>query len=460
MKSAVLASMAFVGVMAHVSKGGMPVRMPPGEIDIDKLCPPRQETAAAYVAGTYPAAVRSYRETALAAYRYMVGLPAMTALVETGKPNQKYQHNAYVSKTHAAHVQAMLCWAQAEPTQREKAMRFAKASAEYLLNQLEPKDAPLAWWPPTYGRKPLEFDPKTDGSCKKMAMVGNEPEGAVKYRGEVMLLYPANVGTAFLDYYRLTKDARFLEAAAGIAKTYLKTRRTDGSWPLKMRLATGEVIGENTLVPTRPLKLFENLFDATRDQTWRVAADACFAWLEEHPLTDWNWDGQFEDIKPEKPYQNPTKHNAIEAMLYMLKRYPNDKNRLVTCRRILEFCEKRFVVWKAPPNHPNWPAPSVLEQYSCFTPIDASVSKMIRGYLAMYRAEGCREDYEKAKVLGNMLTRIQKPSGRIPTFWEGVNTGDSGLSDERYDWLNCMASSAKALLELAEIERWKEESSL
>ena len=418
-------------------------------LDIDKLCPPKPETAAKFDPAACPPPAKPYREAARAVYRYMTSLPAMTTLVETGKPNQKYQHNAYVAKTHAAHIWAMLDWAKAEPDCREKAMRFAKASAEYLLGELEPADAVFPGWPPTYGRKPLEFDPKTDGPYKKFAMIGNEPEGAVKYRGEVMLIYPAEVGIAFVDYYDETKDARFLAAATRIGETFLKTRRPDGSWPLKMKLATGEVVGENILVPDTLLTFFERLHAATGDARWRTAEDAAFAWLEAHPLTDWNWDGQFEDIKPEKPYLNPTKHNAIATMMYILRRFPGDKARLALCRRILEFCEKRFVVWKAPPNHPKWPAPSVLEQYSCFTPIDASAAKMISGYLAIYRAEGRAEDYEKARALGNMLTRVQKPSGRIPTFWEGLNDGDSGLSDERYDWLNCMTASARALTALA-----------
>ena len=424
------------------------------EVDIDTLCPPRPETAAKYEPGTYPAAARPYREAAMAVYRYITVLPAMTALVETGKPWRLYQHNAYVAKTHAAHIVGMIRWAKADPSAKETAMKFAKASAEFLLSELEPAYAPLAYWPPTYGRQPLEYDPETDGPYEKPSMLGNEPIGAPRYRGEEMLIYPADVGTAFLAYYAETKDARFLEAAKGIAETYLKTRRADKSWPLKMKLATGEPIGENTLVPDRTIVFFEALFDATRDPRWRQAADDCFAWLEAHPLANWNWDGQFEDIRPCQPYKNPTKHNAIEAMMYLLRRFPGDKARLATCRKILEFCEKRFVVWKAPPNHPHWPAPSVLEQYSCFTPIDASAAKMIRGYVAMYKAEGRAEDLEKARAIANTITRLQRPSGRIPTFWEGVNTGDSGVSDERYDWLNCMEGSAAALLELAEAEKW------
>ena len=133
------------------------------EAEVDRLCPPRPETAAEFKAGTYPPAARPYREAALKAFAYMASLPAMRTLVETGEPEQTYQHNAYVSKTHAAHINLMLEWAKREPARRNEALRFAKASAEYLLTQLEPTDAPLAWWPPTYGRKPLRCDAAASG---------------------------------------------------------------------------------------------------------------------------------------------------------------------------------------------------------------------------------------------------------------------------------------------------------
>lgn len=419
-------------------------------VDIDKLCPPRPETAAKFVKGNYPRAVRPYRESALSAYCYMMSLPAMTMLVETGKPYQKYQHNAYVSKTHAAHINMMLDLAKADPMQKERAMKFAKASAEYLLSELEPADAPLAFWPPTYGRKPLEYNPATDGPYNRPAMVGNEPEGAVKYRGEVMLLYPADVGLAFVAYYKDTKDKRFLDAAIGIANTYLKTRRSDGSWSLKMKLATGEEIGTNTLVPTRALYLFKTLADETGKKVWRKVEYQTFEWLENNPLKDWNWDGQFEDIKPEEPYKNPTKYNALDVMQYILVRFHGKNKWVKICRQLLDFCEKRFVVWETPDNHPDWPSPSVLEQYSCFTPIDSSSARMIEAYLAMYEMFGDSVCLDKAIALANTITRIQKESGRIPTFWDGVAT-DSNLSIEQYDWLNCMAASAKSLLLLSDV---------
>jgi len=415
-------------------------------VDIDTLCPPRPETAPVFKAGTYPEAARPYREAALLAFDYMMNIPDMSCLLETGKPYNLYQHNAYVSKTHAAHIEAMLFLAEEEPALADRAMALAGASAEYLLAELEPADAPLAYWPPTYIREPLAYNPETDGPDNRFAMIGNEPEAAVKYRGEVMLLYPANVGIAFAHYFDKTGDLRFLEAAVGIANTYLKLRREDGSWPLKLMLSTGEEVEGNTLVPNRILLLFRELAKSSGSKKWKRLESETFEWIAEHPLKDWNWDGQFEDIKPEEAYKNPTKHNAIDVMLYLMDRYPHNPKWMATCKDIMDFCEKRFVMWETPENHPNWPAPAVLEQYSCFTPIDASAAKMITAYLAMYKRFRNETDLLKAETLANTITRVQKESGRIPTFWEGTADNSGIVSDKRYDWLNCMESAAEALI--------------
>ena len=56
------------------------------EAEVDRLCPPRAETAAEFKAGTYPPAARPYREAALKAFAYMASLPAMRTLVEKGEP--------------------------------------------------------------------------------------------------------------------------------------------------------------------------------------------------------------------------------------------------------------------------------------------------------------------------------------------------------------------------------------
>ena len=422
---------------------------------------------AAFADVKLPPAARPYREAARMIYGYMTSLPAMRTLLETGKPDQTYQHNANVSTTHAAHIEAMLGWARLDPSEAEKALAFAKASADYLLGELEPADAPLAWWPPTYGRRPLECDASKDGGARRESMVGNEPAAAVRYRKEVMLVYPAMVGTAFLHYRRAIGDGgqKYLEAACGIAETYLRIRRADGSWPLKAVLATGEPVGRSTLVPTAPMTLFGELADATGDAKWRQAADECLDWLEKGPVRTMNWDGQFEDIEPKRPYMGLTKHNALDTMLWILKRYPGDEGKLSVARDLIRFSEDQFVFWEPPSgraekipapgtggrNEPpamgeygGWDYPSVFEQYSCYCAIDASAAKLIRAYVALWKATGNPTDLAKARALADAITRVQLPSGRVPTFWS-----HDWVATESYDWLNCMAASAAALVECA-----------
>ena len=72
----------------HISPPPVPVSAAEAlsEADVDALCPPRPETAAAFRAGAYPPAGRPYREAALRAFAYMASLPAMRTLVETGEP--------------------------------------------------------------------------------------------------------------------------------------------------------------------------------------------------------------------------------------------------------------------------------------------------------------------------------------------------------------------------------------
>ena len=86
--------------------------------------------------------------------------------------------------------------------------------------------------------------------------------------------------------------------------------------------------------------------------------------------------------------------------------------------------------------------PSVFEQYGCYTPVDASAAKLIRTYLALYRAEGNPLDLAKARALGDTATRCTSPDGLEATWWT-----EGQLRDDI--WPNCMFATAAALHELA-----------
>ena len=179
---------------------------------------------------------------------------------------------------------------------------------------------------------------------------------------------------------------------------------------------------------------------------------------------------QFEDIRPsESRYQNLTKHNACDTAIYMLKRFPGDKRRLAQAREIARYAEDQFVVWRQPCRadragykrvqtypYETWMTPVALEQYSCYAPIDGSVAKLIRTWLALWEAERNPLDLAKARTLGDATVNMQEPSGRVRTYWvpepgDGTPIGKVARQPEGGDWLGCLQADEWALGLLAGI---------
>ena len=225
-------------------------------------------------------------------------------------------------------IHMMLRVAEMFPDRKEQALRIARMSAEYLMCTRAPDSSPLAGFTATYASK---------------------GQKASDFAGQHMLIYPADAGMAFLALYVVTKDGELLAAARKIAQTYMRLQDKDGTWYLKMNEKDGSPVTRNRLVPTSVIDFLEELYAVTGDAEYRAAGDRAFAFIEHGPLTDWNWDGQFEDITPSThKYQNLTKHNACDTAIYLVKRFPGDRHRLAQARDILRYAEDQFVMWRAP----------------------------------------------------------------------------------------------------------------
>ncbi len=396
----------------------------------------------------YAPAKRSYRDACKLALDYLFRWPDLAYLEAHGEPDVSKETNftSYPSKMQSAVIHMMLQIAKYFPDRREQALRMARISANYLLSTRAPDSSPLAGFTATYASK---------------------GQRASDFGGQHMLIYPAHSGSAFLALHGVTKDSDLLDAARMIAQTYLRLQDKDGTWYLKMNEKDGSPVSGNRLVPTCVISFLEELYSATGDTQYRAAADRAFAFIDRGPLTDWNWEGQFEDINPAAHrYQNLTKHNACETAIYLVKRFPGDRRRIKQARDIMRYAEDQFVTWRAPcrgdgtgpwrPTYPfrSWRTPAVLEQYSCYSPIDASAAKLIRTYLALYEAEGKPLDLAKARALGDSTVNNQDASGRIRTYWIPEAGDDDPLAGairlpHGGDWYNCMAADVTALALLA-----------
>ena len=396
--------------------------------------------SAPYRPGGYPKAPRSYADAIRLGYTYLLDLPSSKRFVATGRPDMTYQHNCYPTKMHAATVLAMADCARRYPDLKTRALELARVAADYLLSVAQPTDAPLAFFTPTYDR-----------SGEKAAAAA-----AREYAGQCMTSYPAMAGSAFLVMRELTGDAKYLAGARGIAETYLRLQGGDGTWFLKLHEKDGKPVNPNRLLPISVMDFMDKMFAATGEEKYRACADRAFAFFEHGPLTDWDWEGQFEDVRPNPfKYVNQTKHPACSIAIRICRRWPHDAKRLAQARELLRFAEDQFVYWERPfkneridiIEYGGWDEwivePAVVEQYHYRMPVDASAAKLIRTYLALHKASGNPLDLAKARTLGDALVRVQTEKGRIPTLWSAH--GSASTND---DWINCMIASILALGEL------------
>ena len=392
--------------------------------------------------GHYPPKACPYSECAAKAYEYLFRIDFVRQLAE-GKVDPDYPLSCYPSKMLSAVINGMVNYAAVSPVNHDTAMRIALGAAEHLMNTAVPAGQPLEYLPLTYAGKVI------------MSAGGKET---------IMMLYPASVGRAMLNLHAATRDPKYLDYARKIGDQYLRLQQPNGTWHLILNISDGLPKEKNYCCPAQIMLFLEELSGAVNDGRYRDAAAAGVPYFL-NMIDSFNWEGQFEDVEAQQiPYQNLTKHNATDIYMYLGSVRPDDPEVRRGAREIQRFAEDQFIVWEQPgwTGSPElykartlesmhskewgwnrWHTPCVYEQFRCYLPVDSSSAKMIRYFLFLYDLEKNPLDLAKARALGDSITRIQCPDGRIPTW----------LNPDRptaNDWINCMFATANALKMLAE----------
>lgn len=100
-------------------------------------------------------------------------------------------------------------------------------------------------------------------------------------------------------------------------------------------------------------------------------------------------------------------------------------------------------------NVKEWITPCVLEQYYYYVPIDASATKLIRGYLMAYKKTGKKLYWAKTVELANTMTVAQlTETGQYPTYWWKSDLKNGG-------WINCAYADVKAMMEMDDFTKNK-----
>lgn len=364
---------------------------------------------------------------------------------EGGIPSDSFIMYRYPSKMvgSAASVLAIYSMQNPAPADVSDAIQASKRAADYLLSLSFSKGDKWEFHPRTY--HPTMYQ-------KQLAKHKMDPDQYMtSYGGEVIQYY--------LDVYQATKEKKYLDASINIGLTYLKNQQTNGTWPLMVYGTSGKLVTKNDLVPTIVITALQKLSNTTGDKRFEASARKALVWVEENPVKTWNWQGQYEDVRPLPPYQNLTEHEACDFAIYLLQNFANDKKSVEIAQDLIRFSEDQFVIWGTPPvdsptaQNPDgkqaksskWITPCVLEQYRCYAPVSASSAKMIRAFVALYKVTKEKLYLDKANALATSMVNLQqtpKAGGRYLT-WIQKSSGQK--------WLNCELTTIKAMSELVNV---------
>jgi len=397
---------------------------------------------AAVFNGPYHRPATDYRESALRGLRYLFRTGHFQRWKREGTPDPGYFLYCYPSKMVAAVIRGMLLYARLAPEDSEDALRIARGAARYLIGVSEPKGAPLEYFPPTYDARYLKLGGDERNTDARFAA-----QAVARYQGQIMLLYPATVASAYLDLYEKTHEEILFDAAVRIADTYAKIQSADGRWPLVVDSRTGRPVAKNSADPGNILALYRRLIYRYKLEGYRRNLRLAERTVT-RPFEEFNFEGQFEDVAPSKRYANLSHWPAIGAARYFFDRAKQDPANLARAEEYLRFAEDQFVVWERPIPRPRpgrtevsdgWITPCALEQYRCYRPVDASASGFVSIFYRAYRVTGKKLYLAKAISLANAITIAQDPAtGRYPTWWLPARIAEAG-------WINCAIADAAAL---------------
>ena len=376
---------------------------------------------------------KSYRQTALDAIRYVHNMPSTRHWQQAETPDMSYPFNAYVCKIIGATARIECLVAREIPELREEALQAALGAGGYLARCAQGPGTPLEGWPPTYGMPPAD-------EATHVARVSQE--NAAK----MMVLEASVAGEAFLDLFDATADSLWLARSLAVARTYARLQAEDGSWPVRVNLATGESISHFRLWPAHLLKYLRRLEMQYGIRDFAGVRDRAEAYVNTVALPRFDLSGMFEDSMWDdfQPYSNLTNFTASPYAAYLLTNPSPSRADVRNAMDLIRLSEDQFVHWDVFEGVNAIP-PYVCEQYFFEEPVDASIADVCDGYLSLYEYNGDKLALAKAEALLNALTRFQEPSGRILTLMKDYGGRAPGPEDF---WLNSTWWTATQLLRL------------
>ena len=252
------------------------------------------------------------------------------------------------------------------------------------------------------------------------------------------------LGHAYLQFYKVTLEAKYLRAAIRCADALAKHVRpgdeSHSPWPFRVDARTGARIREEYTANTiGPIRLFDELLRMKAGSTgeYRRARKLAWNWLMTYPVRNHVWAQYFEDVLIYPDYRtNLNQHSPLETARYLLQHPELDPAGRSRAKDILDWVTGFFaadsVTMGGLPEKGRQSGAEVLsEQVNDMDKMSSHTARYASVRALWYEVTGDQDSRERAFRSFNWATYSSRENGLVKTsldegtgYWFSDGYGD------------------------------------
>jgi hypothetical protein len=252
------------------------------------------------------------------------------------------------------------------------------------------------------------------------------------------------LGFAYLQFYEVTLEEKYLEAAVrcadALARNVQPGDESHSPWPFRVDAKTGKHVREAyTANMIGPIRLFDELLRLKKGDraAYKKARSLAWTWLMKYPVQNQVWTQYFEDVLIYDDYKtNRNQYAALETARYLLQHPEMDPEARAKAKRMLDWVTGFFAADSRTmgglrEKGNQWGAEVLSEQINDMDKMSSHTARYASVRALWYEVTGDEDSKQRAFRSFNWATYSSRESGLVKTsideatgYWFSDGYGD------------------------------------
>ena len=266
-----------------------------------------------------------------------------------------------------------------------------------------------------------------------------------------------SVGIAYIKFYKMTGEEKYLEAAHRIAKTIagkiIAGNVANSPLPFRVNLKDGKLIAPYTSHMITPVIFFDEMtkLDESNGGVYQDCRDRLWKWIQTYPLKNYEWVGFYEDspvycTKNGKKETNKNQQSPIETARFLMNNPHMAPDYKKTVPLLLAWAENRF-------GRPvRYGAVSMREQDACFDEMSSHTARYASVAAQWFSISNDPKFAENARAsfaLATYSAYNKYSKGELAINYTGIGYMGPWFTDSYFDYMAHILNGMGELPEMA-----------